>query len=248
MSSRQNIKKAKIHFEGSLQDFTDQPRIDKKLHLNPSAKDLVESCGVPHVEVFGLTANSNPVPFSYNVSDGDIINVFPKQASDDPQYPQNINQADQLPAAFVADVHLGKTVRYLRLMGIDTLYSNSADDTLIVEMASKYQRAALTRDVGLLKHGKLKYGYWLRSDDPKQQLREVICFFDLREKFRPFTLCMECNGHLETVSKHSVKNVLPERVEQAFSEFRQCTSCGKVYWKGSHYKKLVDKVKELRSI
>ncbi|WP_340102742.1 Mut7-C RNAse domain-containing protein [Rhodohalobacter sp. 8-1] len=237
---------ARFEFEGSLQVFTGQPEVEKSFHLNPSAKDLVESCGVPHVEVFGLMVNGRENPLSYNVSGGDSLMVIPKEIIDGSNYPDNIRPVDEMPEWFVADVHLGKLARLLRLTGIDTLYNNSASDPEIVKNAVQENRAVLTRDVGLLKHGKLSYGHWLRSTDPDEQLSDVIRYFNLSSKLSPFSRCMSCNGHLKSVEKADVEAELPPRVQKSFEEFMQCDQCGKIYWKGSHYDKLVDKVREIK--
>lgn len=238
---------ATIIFEGSLQDFTGEGQIEKSFHLNPSAKDLVESCGVPHVEVFGLEVNEKSEPLDYNVKDGDWLTVIPKEiiCDADSGYRDNIRAVERLPAWFIADVHLGKLAQLLRLTGMDTVYSNSADDADIVDTAVQENRAVLTRDVGLLKFGKLSYGYWLRSADPNEQLTEVIRYFNLSGKFKPFTRCMNCNGQLTSVDKTEVESKLPPKVKESFKEFSQCSECKKVYWKGSHYDKLVKKVREL---
>ena len=247
VESRSGQKKATIYFEGTLQDFTGQAHIEKTFSINPSCKDMIESCGVPHVEVFGLMVNGSEEPLSYNVHDGDTLNVYPKKEDGRSLNCDNIRKADDLPSQFIADVHLGTLSRYLRLMGIDTLYSNDTSDADIVDTAISQQRAALTRDIGLLKYGRLNYGYWLRSTDPDIQLSEVIRFFDLNNYFRPFTRCMNCNGLLDPVAKKDVESDLPPRVKEGFEEFRQCRECGQVYWKGTHYEKLVKKVKEIKS-
>lgn len=241
-----SLNTATFTIKGSLQDFTCQERIEKSFHLNPSAKDLIESCGVPQAEVFGLLVNGDAKPFSYNVREGDRLTVIPKENIAESKSTDNIRPVDELPVRFVADVHLGKLTRNLRLLGIDTLYSNSAEDSWIVDTASLEQRAALTRDVGLLKYGKLNYGYWLRSTDPDEQLLEVIQYFNLSENLNPFARCISCNGQLKSVGKEEVEQELPPRVKKSFDHFKKCDNCGKVYWKGSHYEKLLKKVREIQ--
>lgn len=236
---------AQIEFKGTLQDFTGRERVQKSFYLNPSAKDIIESCGVPQVEVFGLHVNGELKPLTYNVKSEDKLTVIPKEIVTPSAWVGNIRSVEKMPAWFVADVHLGKLARLLRLTGIDTLYNNSADDPEIVKTAVQANRAVLTRDVGLLKYGKLGYGYWLRSDDPDEQLSEVIQYFGLSGKLRPFSRCMICNGHLEAVEKKEVESNLLPGTKDRFEKFKQCSRCGKIYWKGSHYEKLVNKVQEI---
>jgi uncharacterized protein with PIN domain len=115
----------------------------------------------------------------------------------------------------------------------------------IVDTSVRECRSALTRDIGLLKHGRLKYGYWLRSTDPDEQLREVIDYFDLHNSFDPFSLCLNCNGILQPVNKAEVSDLLPPLVKENFEDFMKCENCSQVYWKGTHYKRLVERVKQL---
>lgn len=237
---------ALIQFRGSLQDFTGCAEKNVSFHLNPSAKDLIESCGVPHVEVFGLHVNSEPAILDYNVKNNDRLTVIPKELSENSGNSNNIRSIENLPDRFIADVHLGKLARLLRLTGTDTIYKNNAEDAEIAERASVENRAVLTRDVGLLKYGKLRYGYWLRSEDPDQQLADVVRYFNLAGRLDPFSLCMSCNGTLQAVSKDEIQDMLPPRVKESFGQFKRCNSCGKIYWKGSHYKSLVHKLEEIQ--
>jgi len=230
---------ASIAIYGSLQDFTGRAKIDAPFFLTPSVKDLVESCGVPHVEIFGLQINNYSAPLTQNVTNGDRIAHFPKEYCINPEVTCNIRRADKLPARFIADVHLGKLARLLRLAGIDTAYSNRAEDQQLVDQSVQQRRALLTRDLALLEHGKLSAGYWLRSTDPDRQLQEVIRNFNLHNHFDPFSRCISCNGVLKPVEKTEVEEKLPPLVCASFDEFTQCSDCRKVYWKGSHFKKLV---------
>jgi uncharacterized protein with PIN domain len=54
---------------------------------------------------------------------------------------------------------------------------------------------------------------------------------------------MECNGELKSVERSAVARSVPLQVFLVYREFRQCLSCHRVYWKGSHLKRL-DKVIE----
>lgn len=236
---------ASVSFYGSLQDFTGRAKIDAPFFLTPSVKDLVESCGVPHVEIFGLRINDQPAPLTQNVTNGDRVALFPKEYCTNPEAVCNIRRADKLPRRFIADVHLGKLARLLRLAGIDTAYSNRTEDQQLVDQSVQQHRALLTRDLALLKHGKLSADYWLRSTDPDRQLREVIRNFNLNNHFAPFSRCMSCNGVLKPVNKTAIEEKLPPLVYAKFKEFTRCVDCKKVYWKGSHYEKLLARVGQI---
>jgi len=76
-------------------------------------------------------------------------------------------------------------------------------------------------------------------------LAEIVKTFDLARKIMPFHRCTACNGILEPIDKESVSDRLLPNTAQYYDEFRICPSCGKIYWKGSHYqrmKRLIDSV------
>lgn len=215
-------------------------------HLNPSAKDLIESCGVPHVEVFGVDVNGEQRTLDYNVQNNDHLTVYPKECMEKIGSEDERRTPGNLPDRFIADVHLGKLARLLRMTGIDTAYSNHADDAEIAEIAVSENRAILTRDVGLLKHGKLHYGYWLRSTDPGRQVLEVIHYFDLSATINPFFRCINCNGLLTDVEKSEIVQQVPPRVKEEHDNFRKCSQCEKVYWRGTHYAQMLKRVSNIQ--
>jgi uncharacterized protein with PIN domain len=85
---------------------------------------------------------------------------------------------------FVADVHLGKLARSLRLLGFDTLYSAEADDAELIAISARDRRIVLTRNLRLLEHKALTRGYLLRSTDPQLQVKEVVQALSLEQDLR----------------------------------------------------------------
>ena len=229
-------------FHGSLNDFLPHKKrnqtLDSACKFSSSVKDAIEAIGVPHVEVGKILVNGKAKDFAYLLQPDDSIDVFPYQDHFPPE----------APTAFVLDVHLGGLARLLRLLGIDALYKNNLHDREIVTLAVDEKRAVLTRDIGLLKHKVLQYGYWLRSQHSEEQLTEVIKRFSLCGSLRPFSRCIACNGLLAEVSKASVLHLLPEQTKDIFHDFFQCPQCGKVYWKGSHYHNMQKVVERIRSV
>jgi uncharacterized protein len=147
---------------------------------------------------------------------------------------------------FIADVHLGKLARYLRMIGIDTLYSNnySKEDLIIISL--KERRAILTKDRNLLKRNEITHGYWIRNEDAIEQVKEVIERFDLGRMLNEFSRCMECNTTLEKIDKPKIENKLPQKVKALQNEFYKCPSCGKIYWKGTHYERMKNLVRLIK--
>jgi uncharacterized protein with PIN domain len=77
------------------------------------------------------------------------------------------------------------------------------------------------------------------------QLREVFDRLDLAGSARPFTRCLCCNGLLLPVDKAGVAAQLPPSVAQRFDRFARCADCARVYWEGSHWRRMRQQVSSL---
>ena len=237
-------KSCQIRFYGQLNDFL---REKKQIRYNfafsgkPSVKDVIESQGIPHVEVGLILANNESVDFHYHVMDGDMISVYPLFQSFDIKELQKTDTLPNIKNKFILDVHLGKLARYLRLLGFDCYYKNDFSNSEIIQMALDEERIILTHDTGLLKKAKVKYGYWIRSDKPIEQVKEVINHFDLLNEIKPYTRCMECNGAVTDVKKDEIENLLEPNTKLYYNDFCRCAGCKRIYWQGSHCEKM-DKI------
>ena len=147
----------------------------------------------------------------------------------------------------MVDVHLGTLARYLRLVGFDTLWRNDLGDAEIVRRALGERRIVLTRDIGILRHGDVTHGYWLRATDPEAQLEEVIRALDLGTRLRPYTRCLECNGLVRPMDRRDAHPHVPLQVFLVYRDFTRCEGCGRVYWPGSHQRRLDEVVARARA-
>jgi uncharacterized protein len=230
---------ATFRFYEELNDFL-PPEHRKRDFLyrfdgSPSVKDAIEAIGAPHTEVDLILLNGKPTGFDSHIRDGDRISVYPVFESIDISGVTRIRSNALRNPSFILDVHLGTLARYLRMIGFDSLYGDVSDDHEIVRIASDEGRIILTRDRGLLKHGMVTRGYWVRSTIPLEQVAEVIARFDLAGLAKPFTRCLRCNGIVREIDKSDVLDILDENTARFFNRFTQCKSCGNVYWEGSHY-------------
>ncbi len=186
---------------------------------------VIESLGIPLTEVGELHVNGQQRPPSHRPVAGDLVAACP------PRRPQ------PLPAAgFILDVHLGGLARRMRLVGIDTAYSNDRDDDALIELANAGRRALLTKDRGLLRRRKLALGAYVRGDRPDAQLADVLDRF--APPLAPWTRCLACNGPLSPVPKRLVTHALLPGTRRTYQEFSRCTRCGQVYWRGAHNHRL----------
>ena len=233
---------AEFRFYEELNDFL-APALRKRAFAyafngTPAIKDAIEAIGVPHTEVDLVLVDGESVDFARRLTGGERVAVYPVFERLDITAVTRLRARPLRRTRFVLDVHLGKLARHLRLLGFDTIYRNDYDDAAIIEISLADSRIILTRDKGLLKHGAVTRGYWVRATAPRDQLREIVRAFDLGTCTHPFTRCLLCNGTLVRVRKETVIDRLPPRVRVYFDEFARCEQCAHVYWPGSHYQRL----------
>ena len=149
---------------------------------------------------------------------------------------------------------LGRLARWLRLLGHDTLYFPSIEDSRLLRTAREENRTLLTRDTSLVKVKDLKNFLLLTENDPLQQLKKVITTYYLRPlerngrggfETRLYSRCSLCNDLLEDVSPEQAQSFVPDYVYKTTPAFKKCPHCGKFYWQGTHSEKLRQKLREI---
>ena len=201
----------------------------------PAIKDIIEALGVPHTEIALILVDGRSVRFSHRLRGGERVAVYPMFERFDIRPLHKLQPKPLRRTRFVADVHLGRLARCLRLLEFDTLYSTNLDDRSLVAISVRERRILLTRDVELLKHRMLTRGYWVRTTDSDRQVEEIVRAFSLEKNLRPFTRCMNCNTLLRPVARAVVAGRVPMRV---FRRYRRFTYCGRFYWRGTHFQRL----------
>jgi uncharacterized protein len=243
------MKRARFRFYAQLNDFLppEQRRhaVTHCFHVSGSVKDAIEAVGVPHTEIDLILANGVPVDFDYLVRDGDRISVYPKFRSIDLRPLLHLQPPDLSEKHFVVDGHLGRLAAYLRMLGFDTVYRNDYRDDELARVSCAENRILLTRDRGLLKRNEVNRGYYVRTTNPRHQLAEVVQEFDLSPSITPFRRCMHCNGLLHSVEKQGIQDRLLPETTKYFDEFYRCAECDRIYWKGSHYRRMGKLVQEV---
>jgi uncharacterized protein len=236
------MRRAGLRFYAELNDFLPLEKrartIPCSFDVSGSVKDLIESLGVPHTEVDLILANGEPVDFTYRVRDGDRISVYPEFRSIDISPHARLRPRPLPEMRFVADTHLGRLAAYLRMLGFDTLYRNDYADEDLARLSASEDRILLTRDRGLLMRTAVTRGSYLRAKEPAQQLAELLQRFDLARAITPFRRCMHCNAILRLIPKETISDRLLPQTRQHFNEFYNCPQCGRIYWKGSHYRRM----------
>ena len=245
------MHKVYLRFYEELNDFLHKEKRKKRFAHKyidrTSIKDLIESLGVPHTEVDLILVNNKSVNFKYLINDGDDISVYPVFESFDISDVQHLRPKPLRKPKFIADVHLGRLTRYLRMLGIDVLYKNNFNDDEIVQLSSNERRAILTKDRGILKRNEVTHGYFVRSTKVEEQVKEILSRFNLQKEIKEFYRCIECNSLLKPIKKEKIIDQLPPKVARLQNEFFECRLCNKIYWKGSHYHKMLSLIKQIIS-
>jgi len=142
----------------------------------------------------------------------------------------------------LCDHMLGSLARWLRFMGYDTAYPEPTSDRDLIDMARREDRILLTRDKELA--GRVRDAVGIRSDDLDEQIREVAAVLPLR-LIDPLSRCSLCNSVLLPVSRDAIEELVPVGVRSRHEEFWRCPSCHRVYWQGSHWDKMVERLNHL---
>jgi uncharacterized protein len=240
---------ALLRFYEELNDFLPEARRKRDFAIEVdrarSVKDAIESAGVPHTEVDLILVDGRSVDFAHVLRGGERVAVYPMFERLDITPLLRLRPLPLRDPRFVADTHLGKLARHLRMAGFDTLWGADWDDDRIVACSLAERRTILTRDKAMLRRGEVERGYFVRAVMADEQLAEVVEALQLEAAMRPFTRCRECNTPLSDVPREAVEARLPPRVRELYRDFKECAGCGRVYWEGSHYermKRLVDRL------
>ncbi len=244
-------RRAIIRLHGELNDFLQPDDRHRDLRVlmqdTPSVKDAIESMNVPHVEVGLILIDGRPAGFEETLHGDERVEVYPLSDTPDTADAPALRPQEPSPPRFIADVHLKKLARDLRLLGFDTTYADKDHhhDPLIAAQAADDDRIALTRDVGLLKRKIVQHGRWVRATVPNQQIVEIMDRYGLAPLAEPFKRCLVCNGLLKQTTAEEVEGEAPAELLESDCDFHRCQSCRRVFWPGSHHDRLVARVERL---
>jgi uncharacterized protein with PIN domain len=231
-----------LRFYEELNDFLPQERrkaaFTVEVDRARSVKDAIESAGVPHTEVDLVIVDGRSVDFTHLLRGGERVAVYPMFEALDIAPLVRLRPRPLRDPRFVADTHLGKLARHLRMAGFDTLYGNDWDDDRIVALSLAERRTILTRDRAMLRRREVERGYCVRAVESEAQLLEVVAALQLESLLAPFVRCRECNTPLEDTTREAVAAMLPEKVRALYDCFKRCPTCGRVYWEGTHFARM----------
>jgi uncharacterized protein with PIN domain len=74
-------------------------------------------------------------------------------------------------------------------------------------------------------------------------LKQIITALKLKLDNKFLTRCIYCNEELISVQKEDVEGIVPEYVFENNDSFNQCRKCRKIYWRGTHFRRIEERLK-----
>jgi len=155
---------------------------------------------------------------------------------------------------FITDGMLGKLTRWLRILGYDVEYRPDEADDKLIELAKKTGRTLLTSDLQLYRKA-TKMGvntFLVDGKSDVENLAKTSKRFNLNIRTEEIeeTRCPVCNSKLRLALPSEVEGKIPTITLKTYKEFWICTNpkCQKIYWQGSHWKKIEEILKEVKKL
>lgn len=140
---------------------------------------------------------------------------------------------------FLCDEMLAGLGRWLRAAGYDTALADPGmKDRQLLARAWAENRVLLTRDRRLIEmRGATDKAVMLMGNSIDECARELSDRMGIDWRYRPFSRCLVCNTPLENAGEH-LRSKLPERVRSLPGPLTVCPACGRLYWPGSHVRRM----------
>lgn len=148
---------------------------------------------------------------------------------------------------WLCDEMLGRLARLLRAAGEDAAVAEpQATDAALIARAGREERRLLTRDRSLAARAGER-GLLLAADRPMAQAEELAAAVPVDWRGRRFSRCLVDNTPLRPASAAEIA-AMPADSQAMAGPFRACPACGRVYWPGSHARRLGERLDRLASI
>ena len=199
---------------------------------------MIEALGVPHTEIDLILANGKSVDFAYVLEDGVRVSVYPVSESLNVENVSRLRKVPLHKTKFIADIHLGDIVKYMRALGFDVCFDPSLSIRTIIEISKKKSRIILTKSKQLLKFKGVTHAIFIRPGTTAEQIKRILDYLDIKDSIKPFSRCLRCNSVVRRVSEESVADRIPPKTKEICDQYTYCKFCDKIYWNGTHFIKM----------
>lgn len=154
---------------------------------------------------------------------------------------------------FLLDGMLGKLARWLRMLGYEAVYLNDASDQELTSMAKRDSLILLTSDQELYRTTSFKgiETFLVQGRSEPERLASLAERFGLTlEIDTSISKCPMCGFPIKPASRTEVERSVPPTTFKVYKTFWICTNpkCAKIYWQGSHWKKIEQTLENAREI
>jgi len=143
---------------------------------------------------------------------------------------------------FLLDGMLGRLARWLRILGYDAAFEADREDSQLVRRARAEARILLTRDHALARRRGVR-ALLIGSEQLEDQLAQLQRELGLARVGR-HPRCLVCNEPLEPIPRDQVWGLVPPYIFVHHSDFYLCPSCERVYWPGTHWQGMQERLRE----
>jgi hypothetical protein len=173
-----------FRFYEELNDFLPNNRkkvdFETKLNGRQSIKEIIEELGVPPTKVDLILINGKSVDFNCIIKDGDRVSVYPVFESFNIQ---NVSLLRRLPLRriqFIADIHMEKIVKPMRMLGFDIEFNGSYTTQDIIEKSIQEKRIILTTRKELKRSKSVTHCIVMLSGTTREQIKYVMEYLDVK--------------------------------------------------------------------
>ncbi|TNF48091.1 hypothetical protein EP232_02735 [bacterium] len=147
---------------------------------------------------------------------------------------------------FLVNSMLGGLARKLRMLGYDAEFSSGADSTLIRYRSRAESRIVLTKNAELVKT--LGEKAWLVSGSgSREEFNSVVPLLRrITVSPNPLSRCLDCNSRLGKITKEEARDLIPHYSWISTDDFMRCPDCHKIYWKGTHHRRMLERIEEMK--
>ncbi len=147
---------------------------------------------------------------------------------------------------FVCDAMLGGLARWLRAAGYDASWQEGIEDWDLIRQARREEKILLSSDtgifaIGIVRDGEVPALFIPHGLGKRAQLEHVLRTLSLPLRQ---ARCMACGGSLVAVHKEQVRGRVPQRSFDWLDRFYECSRCGRIYWQGTHWQRIVESLKK----
>lgn len=144
---------------------------------------------------------------------------------------------------FLCDEMLGRLCHYLRAAGYDALLAqNSTSDAELLQLCHAEGRHFLTQDKLVCEHKIARNVALILPQVNLNHLAALLTeYYQLDWLSQSFTRCLIDNTPLVAADEAAMARA-PDDAIKPEEQLYQCPTCRRIYWRGSHYKRIHSKL------